>query len=69
MAILSADDTKQLANWYRDELTFLKWIGEAIINHDTQRALALIDQRRDMVGDQINRLAEAVGVKGKRDDR
>lgn len=62
MAILNDQDCKQLANWYRDELTFLGWIGTAIVDGDVTRALALIDQRRGMVRDQIHRFAEAVGV-------
>jgi len=62
MAILDGDDCRRLANWYRDELTFLRWFGEAVADHDWRRAHELINERRDVVGAQIKVLADAVGV-------
>ena len=62
MALLNEKDLRQLANWYRDEITFLRWIGEAVVAGDRLRAVRLINQRREMVAAQIRKLAEAVGV-------
>ena len=62
MALLTVEDTKQLAYWYRDEITFLLEMGEAVASGDRLRCAMILNQRREKVGAKINELAKAVGI-------